>query len=260
MTTPLCMRNWGKWQSYRSDRGTPPWIKVHRVLFTNPEWAMLTDAEKGQLVSLWIVAADNGGCVPGDKRVLRKIAMLDDEPDVEKFIKLGFIEPRAKQADAKVTPPRQPDDAPETETETETEDKKNTAPPEGDEENTAAKPYKSKKGKLLKNGVLFSFNEFWKTFAYPKGKAEAADSFLTVFSPDIFQDILTGAKVEAENRSKIVSNGGTPKWAQGWLSGRRWEDGDGGCAGQDCSRCDYRVRGACKVDKKNCGSFVPVIT
>ena len=41
---------WAKWQTFRTDRGTPPWIKVHRNLFSNPEWVSLSDAERGQLV------------------------------------------------------------------------------------------------------------------------------------------------------------------------------------------------------------------
>jgi len=51
------VKNWQRWQNYRKDRGTPPWIKVHRNLMTNQEWAELTDAEKGQLVSIWLIAA-----------------------------------------------------------------------------------------------------------------------------------------------------------------------------------------------------------
>ena len=136
--TPLCIRNWDKWQSYRQDRGTPPWIKVHRVLFTNPDWATLTDAEKGQLVSLWIAAADNHGCIPDDCRVLRKICLLDSEPNINKFIELGFIKQRDRQVDAKLTPNCQPHDAPETETETETE--KNTTYSVGQPKKTVSRP------------------------------------------------------------------------------------------------------------------------
>jgi hypothetical protein len=38
---------------------------------------------------------------------------------------------------------------------------------------------------------------------------------------------MTGAKFAAEERKKIVAEGRTPKMAQGWLSGRRWEDHEG---------------------------------
>jgi len=117
------IKNWDKWQTYRKDRGSPPWIKVHRNLMTNPEWAALSDAEKGQLISIWIVAADKGGEIPENPQVLRKVAMLDDVPNLNKFIDLGFIESTGCQSDAKPTPSESQSDAPETETETETEKK-----------------------------------------------------------------------------------------------------------------------------------------
>ncbi len=118
MTDTLRIKNWETWQSYRKDRGTPPWIKIHRNLMSNPEWAILDDAEKGQLVSIWIVAADRDGEVSADAKILRKICMLDDEPNINKFIELGFIEAGGCQLDTSVTPTGCQRDAPETETET----------------------------------------------------------------------------------------------------------------------------------------------
>jgi hypothetical protein len=104
------VHDWQTWQSFRSDRGAPPWIKVHRNLMTNAKWAALSDAEKGQLVSLWIAAADNEGVLPADPRVLRKICQLDENPNLEKLSKLGLIEgydanvaPNGSQVDADMT-------------------------------------------------------------------------------------------------------------------------------------------------------------
>ncbi|MBE0583491.1 MAG: hypothetical protein IH612_06955 [Desulfofustis sp.] len=118
----LYVRNWDKWQSYRKDRGVPPWIKVHRVVLSNPEWSMLSDAEKGQLVSLWILAASKSGKLPSDEAVLMKLCMLENAPNIEKFIEFGFLEragcqddanvtSERRQNDAKVTPKRRQDDA-----------------------------------------------------------------------------------------------------------------------------------------------------
>ena len=55
------VKDWERWQTYRKDRGRPPWIKLHREVLRNPQWVMLTDAQRGQLVSLWILAADRDG-------------------------------------------------------------------------------------------------------------------------------------------------------------------------------------------------------
>jgi hypothetical protein len=105
--------NWEEWQSYRNDRGAPPWIKVHRSLMTNKKWAMLSDAEKGQLVSMWIAAADAGGELPDDPMVIKKICQLDEIPNLKRFNELGLIEWQSPQLDANLTPKRRQHDAPE---------------------------------------------------------------------------------------------------------------------------------------------------
>ena len=83
--------NWDTWQTFRKDRGTPPWIKVYRNLFSNPEWIGLSDSEKGQLVSMWILAADKDGSIPDNPLTVQKMCMLEDKPNLEKFESLGFI-------------------------------------------------------------------------------------------------------------------------------------------------------------------------
>lgn len=108
------IRNWQKWQSYRSDRGQPPWIKVHRRLAQDPSWVQLTDAQRGQLVCMWILAADRDGELTSDRRLLARMCFLDSEPDLEVFARLGFIE-----LDASVTSPRRQHDRPEAEAEAE---------------------------------------------------------------------------------------------------------------------------------------------
>jgi hypothetical protein len=35
---------------------------------------------------------------------------------------------------------------------------------------------------------------------------------------------VSAAEAEALGRAELVANGHTPKWAQGWITGRRWED------------------------------------
>ncbi len=87
----LKINDWDKWQTFRKDRGNPQWIKVHRCLMTCRKWASLSDAEKGQLVSIWIAAAENSGEIPADPAVIRKICQLDESPDLQKFIGLGLL-------------------------------------------------------------------------------------------------------------------------------------------------------------------------
>jgi len=84
--------NWDKWQTYRSDRGRPSWIKIHRCLLRDPEWVELTDTERGQLVTMWLLAADREGEIPADPVLIQKLCYMGKKPDINRFILLGFIE------------------------------------------------------------------------------------------------------------------------------------------------------------------------
>ena len=83
--------NWDKWQSFRKDRGAPPWIKIHRNLLSNEDWVSLSDSEKGQLVSIWMLAADKNGEIPSSGKLIARMCMLDESPNINKFIELGFL-------------------------------------------------------------------------------------------------------------------------------------------------------------------------
>lgn len=126
------IRNWEKWQSYRGDRGQPPWIKVHRCLMRNDGWVQLTDAQRGHLVSIWLLAADRDGQIPASPQLIQKLCYLDQPPDLQLLMDLGFIEedneatPPRRQCDAKTTPRRRQHDAPEAEA-----DKNPPYPPNG---------------------------------------------------------------------------------------------------------------------------------
>lgn len=86
--------------------------------------------------------------------------------------------------------------------------------------------YLTKKKRKLTGKRLETFNQFWKIFGYPKGKAEAADSWLDIptLTDTIVNDIMLGAKAEAMGRQRKIDSGRTPKMAQGWITARRWED------------------------------------
>ena len=93
----LNIHDWDEWQSYRKDRGQPPWIKIHREIMRNYKWVSLSDMERGQLVSCWLLAADHNGRIPVCPDLLQKLCFMSDRPNVNKFIELGFF-------DANVTP------------------------------------------------------------------------------------------------------------------------------------------------------------
>ena len=100
----LTIRNWNRWQTYRKDRGQPPYIKLHRRLLRDVEWVSLTDAERGQIICMWMLAADRDGTIPNDPILLQKLCMMTTPPDLKRFISIGFLV--EWQGDAKVTPMR----------------------------------------------------------------------------------------------------------------------------------------------------------
>lgn len=86
--------------------------------------------------------------------------------------------------------------------------------------------YLTKRKRKLTGKRLETFNRFWTAFAYPKGKAEAADAWLDIpqLTDSLVEQIVAAAEMEAAARPGLVASGHTPKWAQGWISGKRWED------------------------------------
>jgi hypothetical protein len=104
----LRISGWEKWQSYRRDRGQPPWIKIYRALLRNPEWVTLADAERGQLICIWMLAADHEGVIPASPELIQKLCFMGSTPDLQRFMDLEFIDP----GDI-VTPERRQGDAPE---------------------------------------------------------------------------------------------------------------------------------------------------
>ncbi len=123
----LNVRNWDKWQSYRKDRGQPPWIKVHRCVMRNPEWVSLSDSERGQLVLIWLLAADKNGLVPSSPSVIQRLCFMTKPPNINKFVELDFLTPGGCRDDAKMTPSGCRDDAPDKiRVEERREDKKET--------------------------------------------------------------------------------------------------------------------------------------
>ncbi len=93
----LVCRKWETWQSYRSDRGQPPWIKVWRRLQQDHEWLALGDAKQGQLLKLWLLAADRNGRIPDDPDVLKLLCRFTEPFDLSDFLatdeRSGWFEP-----------------------------------------------------------------------------------------------------------------------------------------------------------------------
>ena len=142
--------------------------------------------------------------------------------------------------------------------------KKNPLHPAGCSEPDEGVFYLSKKGKKLTGEKLESFNRFWAAFSYKVGKARAADAWLLVYSPNIVDQIVSGAQREANRRPAMVAAGRTPKMAEGWLTDRRWEDEQSPASGRDCKICRYNQTEPCAnlsrpaFEPAGCDSYQPV--
>lgn len=121
--------------------------------------------------------------------------------------------------ESQLTPAPSPDPSPKRTNEKITSFKKN----EGQKKEDF---YLTKNKKKLSGKRLETFLQFWDAFDYKSGKAEATDVWLAIpkLTDVIVDKIIAAAKTEAKNRPALKVNGTTPKMAQGWLSGRRWED------------------------------------
>lgn len=87
----------------------------------------------------------------------------------------------------------------------------------------------TRRKRKLKGHKLELFLEFWDAFGDKRGKAEATDAWLDIKWPEnidqyFTDEILPGAKDYAKYRPILINGNHTPKMAQGWISGRRWED------------------------------------
>jgi len=96
------IRNWSRWQSYPKGRGQPPWIKLHRKVMRDPNWVSLTDAQRGQLIAIWLLAADHDGEIPSSPCIIQRLCYLDTEPDLQVFVDKGFLE-TFRQVDDKLS-------------------------------------------------------------------------------------------------------------------------------------------------------------
>ncbi len=86
--------------------------------------------------------------------------------------------------------------------------------------------YLTKKKRKLSGRRLETFNQFMDDFGYKNGRADAADAWLDIpsLTTTLVDTIYTAARAEKKRRPDLENRGSTPVMAQGWISGKRWED------------------------------------
>lgn len=199
MTEYLKIKNWSRWQSYRADRGQPPWIKVHRCVMRNPEWVALTDIERGQLVSIWLLAADNNGLIPSSPSLIQKLCFMSSPLKLNKFIELGFI----CRNDVKMTPERRQDDQPK------------------------AEQSRVEKSRVETEKKQNRFNIFYVAYPKKKNKGQAEKIFFKLNPDDNLLTIMLST-IERTKKTEgwLKDNGKYIPYPATWLNAKGWEDED----------------------------------
>ena len=90
--------NWGEFQHYK-DRN-PPWIKLHNQLLDNYEFENLTDATKGHLLCIWMLASRTNNKLPYDHSWIKRKIGANSTIDLKSLECSGFIEVQGVERNA----------------------------------------------------------------------------------------------------------------------------------------------------------------
>lgn len=217
----ITIKNYEKHQHYKNRK--PPWIKLYRDLLDDRKFARLSDFAARLLFLLWLLASESEkpGIVDLDSKALAwRLRYTDDTIEaISAAIKELYLQDFIELDSAMLAECVQ-DAIPEREREEDLEVEK---PPSSSSDEAH---YLTKKKKRLEGKHLETFTTFWKAFDYKRGKAEAADAWLDIpeLCTTLCKRINEAAIMEAKRRAATVADGSTPKMAQGWITGRRWED------------------------------------
>jgi hypothetical protein len=75
------IKNWATFQHYQSGKNSksPEWIKLYRGLLDDIEWHELEPVAAKTLVSLWLLASENGGALPSIKVISFRLRMSEKQ-------------------------------------------------------------------------------------------------------------------------------------------------------------------------------------
>jgi hypothetical protein len=85
----LSVRRMSKYQHYKINN--PPWIKLYRSLWGEPEFSMLPDATKAHVIGLYSLCSQHNNVVPFDKKWISEELRAREDVDFDAILKTGFI-------------------------------------------------------------------------------------------------------------------------------------------------------------------------
>ena len=119
----VTIRNWSRFQHYKARR--PPWIKLHRSLLEDRQFAELSDYAAKLLIQLWLIGSESDdGSITGDvEDIAFRVHRDVDEvlPALQELALRGFIQMGTDDASTVLADRQQvaPESCSETERETE---------------------------------------------------------------------------------------------------------------------------------------------
>lgn len=201
----LRIKNWEAFQHYK-DRN-PPWIKLHRALLDDYEFAALEDAVKGQLMLMWLFASQNEGRIPHDAKFLERKLGLTEKCRLDELIRNGFLIPE------------QPDSTSASE-------------PLADCKQDASEPLaltrsreESQRRKATETEGRAAFDAFWTAWPRKVARSDAEKAWRKVPAAD-FPAVMSGLARATKCEQWVKDGGQFIPHAATWLNGRRWEDQD----------------------------------
>ena len=82
--------NLGKYQHYKERR--PPWVKLHRTVFSDYAFSRLQDASKAHLMLLWLLASEYENQLPFDAEWIGRKIDANTPVDLDELVSAGFLE------------------------------------------------------------------------------------------------------------------------------------------------------------------------
>lgn len=199
----LRIKNWDSFQHYK-DRN-PPWIKLHRALLDDYEFAALEDAVKGQLMLMWLFASQNEGRIPHDAKFLERKLGLTEKCRLDELIRNRFLVPE------------QPDSTDASE-------------PIADCKQSASEPLafprsreESQRRKATETEAREAFDKFWTAWPRKVARSDAEKAWRKVQAADV-PAVMSGLARAVSCEQWRKDGGQYIPHAATWLNGRRWED------------------------------------
>ena len=202
------VKNWDRFQHYRDGR-TLVWIRLHKALLDNYDFAALSGDDAKVLILCWLVAAEKDGELPDVPALAFRLRMDPKRlgTSIRALLDRGFLE----SVPSCTNPVQENTDAPEVLVPREETEKRRDR---GEKRQSSAPADRDA-----------SFERFWT--AYPRKTAKtAARKAWAKLDPvnGLLDSIMAAVAAQSNSRQWLADGGRFIPHASTWLNNARWED------------------------------------